>query len=278
MNINFYKGIKYVFIAAVIVAFFYIISVKHYPWYYLVGTYAVIFIVFLIVYYTTILGFVGNIYFSTGKTAKAEAMFQRAIKGNPKNATIYLNYAILLVRNGDATPALEYLKKAQSLKPQVLTDKNIMLTMGSCYWVMGEIDKAVEVLESLRNKYDYVNCSVLITLGYMYLIKGDYEKAWELSNKAILDTPESGSAWDNLGQISFRQGDLSQAKESFLKAVQYKENLVDSYYYLGVIAEEEKLEDDAKKYFQKAHSCTITSLNTITKEQVDEKYIQYFGA
>ena len=50
---------------------------------------------------------------------------------------------------------------------------------------------------------------------------------------------------------------------------------MDSYYYLGMIAEIENDIKQAADYFTKAKGCHITALNTVKAEQIEEKYRQY---
>ena len=51
--------------------------------------------------------------------------------------------------------------------------------------------------------------------------------------------------------------------------------MVDSLYYLGCIYEKENETDKAFECFSKAKKCNVSSLNTITKEQILEKYRKY---
>jgi tetratricopeptide (TPR) repeat protein len=104
----------------------------------------------------------------------------------------------------------------------------------------------------------------------MYFLKDDLEKAEEFTQKALADSDSSHSAWDNLGQIRYRQGERGQAKEAFEKAISFKGDLPDSLYYLGLIAKEEGETEKAREYFKRALDCDITTLNTVTREQVEE--------
>lgn len=271
------KGKKTAILIALFLLVTYVIIVffLKLPIYWVLLIYAVCFLAAFIIFNSTFLAIIGNYYHATGKAVKANKFLKKAIDKNTKSPTAYLNYSITLVREGQGKEAMEYLQKSLTLNPPVITDKNIMLTMGSCYWVMGDIDAAIEVLEGMRKKYTYVNAHVYVTLAYMYFLKDDLETALELTNKAIEDQPQSGAAWDNLGQIYYKQGDIQKAKESFESAVSYKEDLPDSNYYLGVIAEKEGNAEKAKIYFQKAMNCNITSLNTITKDEVAESYKKY---
>ncbi len=133
------------------------------------------------------------------------------------------------------------------------------------------MSKAISTLEDLRKKYDYVSPNTLTTLGYFYLLIKDYEKAKEMSQLAIDDDENFASAWDNMGQIYLEQNDLKTAKEKFLKAVTLNPKSVDSLYNLGTIEEKENNKSKALEYFKKALDCNITSLNTVTRETIENK-------
>ncbi len=263
---------KIIIVTVFVFTYIYVIIIQRLPVPYLLLVYLVLGLLSVIIFYSNVVAFIGNYFFIAGKTQKAVKVYNHAISKSCKNATVYLNYAILLVREGRPQEALEVLEKTETIKKKkLMTEKNILLTMGSCYWVLGEIDKAIHILEGMRSRYDYVNNHVLTTLGYMYLIKDDLDKALECTEKAIKDTPNSGSAWDNLGQIYLKQNKIKDAKEAFNKAVGYNQNLADSYYYLGIIAMKEEDTDEALTHFERAKQCTITLLNTVTLEQIEEK-------
>jgi len=64
---------------------------------------------------------------------------------------------------------------------------------------------------------------------------------------------------------------LTKAKEYFEKALYYKENMVDSLYYMGVISEAEGDKEKAIDYLTRASKCNVSSLNTVTLEQIKAK-------
>lgn len=221
------------------------------------------------------LGMVGNFYYLSNKKDKALKIYEKAIRINTKNVITLYYYALELLNNGNGKEALKYLKKAYELNTNTLLEKDIILTIGDCYWITNQIDKAIETLESLKQKYSYVNADVLTTLGYLYFLKNDYEKAIQYSKEAIEDKQEHAPAWDNLGQIYFKQKNYEKAKENFLKALEYRKSMVDSLYYLGEIYGIENNTEKAAEYFSQAVKCNISPLNTVTKEQVDSKYNEY---
>ncbi len=239
-----------------------------------------IFIVYLILnaiaFNSYFLGILGNFFLVSGKNKKAFEYYKKAIDKKTKNVSALYAYGIeILKEDGRADEALQHLERARKLNAKIHMDKNIRLAISSCYWIKGDIDRAINTLESLISDYSYVNAHVYTTLGYFYILKEDYDKAFEYSKKAIEDREDHSAAWDNIGQIYFRQQKFEEAKDAFLKAVKYKETMVDSLYYLGLIFEQDGDADKAFEYYNKASKCNVSSLNTITKEQIMEKYKQF---
>ena len=225
-------------------------------------------------FFAEINAFRGSFYFVKGNAEKANKYYQKAIDKGTKNGIAYLNYSISLLRAGTWEEALVLLEKGAACQNKLLVDKNIFVSIATCYWISGDIDKAIETFQQIYEKYEFYDLNSLITLGYMYTLKEDYENALEYTNKAIEQSPDSGAAWDNLGQIRFRQGEYDGAKEAFEKAVILKPNLPDSLYYLGLIAEQQDDAESAADYFDQASKCDITFFNTVTLEKINNKKCQ----
>lgn len=233
-----------------------------------------------------IYSFLGNAYVTKGDKQRAIICFEKAINANTKNILAIYNYGLILLQDGAFDKSLQLFLKAlnlnekkinkKSLAPSAINktiflEKNIPLAIASSYWKLNQIDKAIETLENLRKKYEYVNPNTLTTLGYFYLLKKDYEKAKEITQLALNDDENFFPAWDNMGQIYLEQKDLTNAKENFLKALSLNKNSVDSLYHLGVISQMQNDNNEALDYFYKAKNCNITTLNTISKEMIEEK-------
>ncbi|MFV0503616.1 MAG: tetratricopeptide repeat protein [Lachnospirales bacterium] len=219
----------------------------------------------------SIMMYVALLNVAQGNEKKAKTILENIIKKGYKSPKVYVYYVNILLRSGNGLRSKELLEEALTLKPDILTYKNIKLCLGSAYWMLGDIDSAIYVLESLREEFEYINPFTLTTLGFMYYLNDNLEKAEKISKEAIADDERNHGAWDNLGQIYLKKGESRMAKECFLKALEYKETLVDSLFYLGVIYEAEGNDDEAKAYFIKASNADITSLNTVTKDDIEER-------
>lgn len=237
--------------------------------------FAVYMLLNVIIFNSYYLGLVGTYYLYRGNSKKAFTVYEKAIKKKTRNVHALYHWALKLLQDGKGEEALGFLKKAEYYNTKVVMHKNIVLAMGSCYWIMGNIDKAIDVIESLMAEFEYVNASVLTTVGYLYFLKEDLEKAEQYSSKALEDNPSHSAAWDNMGQIYYSKGEYNKAKEYFTKALDYKSSMVDSLFYMGKIAELENDVQLAKSCFEKAAECNITSLNTVTRRQVDDALAKY---
>lgn len=224
-----------------------------------------------LVFYSYTLGMAGNFYYFTRKPEKAMYYYKKAVRHNTSNVKALYNYSLEQLHLGNAEEALKYLERAEKFNNNILYDKYIPLAKGSCYWVLGDIDKGIITLNELQQKYEYVNYNTLTTLGYFYILKGDYDKALDYSNQALRDNAEYAPAWDNIGQIYFNQNLIAEAKEAFLKALEYRETMVDSLYYMGQISEKENNIKEAINYYTRASKCNISAMNTVTLEAIQKR-------
>ena len=269
--VKYWRGFTFGFVMlAWIIAVFYL----RYPLWVMIPIIFVYLIINMLIFYSYYLGMVGNFFYITRKPDMALRYYKKAIARNTKNVTALYNYSLEMLHQGNADEALKYLELAQKYNTKVFYEKNIPLAISSCYWIKGgdeNIRKAIDILEKLKNDFSYINVSAYTTLGYFYLLIGDLDKAEEYTNTAINDNAEYAPAWDNLGQIRLARNELDTAEEAFLKALSYREHMVDSLFFMGVICEKKGDKKQALEYYRKAEQCNISSLNTITLEQVRHK-------
>ncbi len=215
---------------------------------------------------------VGN--YNSGKVEEGIAIFKKLVDKNSKNGISYAYYGNHLLLQEKPSEAIEVLERGLKLKKDPIIHKNIVLSLSSCYWFIGDVKKAIELLEDLKKQYGYLNHAVLATLGYLYFLDDNMEKALENTNLALIDDPKSSAALDNLGQIAYKQGNVEKAIEYFNEALEIKPNLVDSLYNLGLIELHKNTTEStlkAKEYFEKALTCSITVMNTVTESEIKEK-------
>lgn len=217
------------------------------------------------------MGMIGNYFYLTRKPDKAMKFYEKAVKMKTFNVKALYNYGLDKLHQNKPQEALNALQRAERLNTKPLFDKLIPLAISSCHWLLGNVDKAVEILENLQKKYKYLNSSTLVTLGYFYMLKGDYEKAEETTNLAINDNQNSAAAYDNLGQIYYNKKDFPKARQYFTKALEIKDTTVESLYYMALIEKSDGNSTRAKELLEKAQDCYISGLNTVSKEDIEKE-------
>jgi Tfp pilus assembly protein PilF len=219
----------------------------------------------------------GNYFYATGHTARAGPKLKKALEAGTKSPSAHIHYALLLVKEDkDATEAFVYLRRALEYAKTPIDERNTLITMATCHYINNDPHAAIKVLEDMRENHDYVTISTLVTLGYIYLHVGKLDEALEVTNLALEDDENYASAWDNLGQIYFQREDFDEACKAFERALSLRESMADSNYFMGIICEQQGDKEVAAEYFRKAAISPFVYFNTITQEQADEKYREYF--
>ncbi|MCD8158067.1 MAG: tetratricopeptide repeat protein [Clostridiales bacterium] len=215
-------------------------------------------------------GVIGNYWYTIKHFTKAYGYFEKAVNSGTHHVKALYLHALKLLQDGKGEEALKYFERAEKYNFNVLMEKYITVSKSSCYWIMGDIDKAISLLEGLMKKFSYISTDAYTTLGYLYYLKDDLEKAELYTNKAIEDNDEHSPAWDNLGQIYYKKGEVQKAKEYFEKAISFKD-IVDSLYFMGRISEDEGNIKEAEEYYERALKCNISALNTVTEEEIKNR-------
>lgn len=269
--VKYWKGFTLGFVMlAWIIAVFYL----RFPLWIMLPIIFVYLIINMLIFYSYYLGMVGNFFYFTRQPDKALKYYKKAIARNTANVAALYNYSLEMLHQGNADEALRCLERAEKFNTKLIYEKNIPLAVSSCYWIKGgdeNIRKAIDILEKLKNDFQYINVSAYTTLGYFYLLIGDLKKAEEYTKTALEDNDEHAPAWDNMGQIRLAKNDLDGAEEAFLKALGFRSHMVDSLFFMGVICERRNDPKQALEYYKKAEQCNISSLNTVTPDQISAK-------
>lgn len=256
--------------------FIIVVSVLHQPWYIYLLSVLLYLIANYLIFLGDSIGLTGYFVQTIGKEELAIKCYQSAEKLGGKNQYALISYGLILLKDFQAKEALIRFEKLDSLKnKKPILEKYNRHNLGICYWKIGDLKKSIEIFDKMIEDYEVQSINFLTTLGFIYLLNGNEDKAFEFTNKALEEDPDHGPAYDNLGQIYYRQNKLDLAEENFLKALELKNTMVDSKYYLGLIYEEKDDIEKAKFYFEEAFNCNINGLNTVTPEQVEEKHNKY---
>ncbi|GBU24125.1 tetratricopeptide repeat protein [Fibrobacteria bacterium R8-3-H12] len=225
----------------------------------------------------------GNIYSIKRNYAKAIEFYETAIKLNPK-VDAYISTGSAYYKKQDYDKALEYFEKAIKYQPE---DKaEIYDLISGIYFHRKDYDKAIEYLNkaislnSAKNlPYAYNN------IGEVYFFKQEYDKAIEYTKKAIDLDSNMLESYLYLGEALLKKGNKAKGMEYKMKAVEngymlqeakqtpveelseylaakYKmlaeaivaPKTVDEFFLKGYVAEINKQQDEAIKYYTQAEA------------------------
>lgn len=206
-----------------------------------------------------------------GKTDEAYQLYSEAYESGMDNARFLLPFSILLLRRGEYEKAREVLKKAEKSPGGLSQDQRsqLLVNYAVASWKLGRTDYAVELLQEVYRKGP--TGSIYGTLGFLMIEKGDFEEALAFNKEAVAYDDEDAVALDNLAQTYFRLGDDKiEAEKWFRRALKFKENAIDSNYFLALYDIEAGDKDAAREKLELAKEGRFSPLNYATPERIDE--------
>jgi tetratricopeptide (TPR) repeat protein len=81
---------------------------------------------------------------------------------------------------------------------------------------------------------------------------GDAASAEKELQKAVATYPKYANAWADLGRVRLRRGEVNEARDAFLRAIDADDKLVEPYIELGNIAARQRQWNDAARYLDRA--------------------------
>ena len=143
-----------------------------------------------------------------------------AVKIDDKNETLWTTLAEAQIANELYEDALNSLKKAQEIKPEM---GEIYFAKSSIFLRQSKIKKAKTSLKS-GIKILPRNFNAIFQLGNIYLMEKNYEKALIEFQKAIEIKKDFWQAINNKGLAYYELGEINLAIISFKKAISIEEN------------------------------------------------------
>ena len=188
-------------------------------------------------------GIIGKFYILEKMWGKAEEHLVKSLSYNPFNAQVFVDFASLhpsRIKKLGYRNEEELLRKAIFINP--CSEKaRIILTdylFFNKYPSMAD-DEIANLLEINPRSIEG-----LLYLGKMSVAAQDSQRTLDTFNRLLSIDPNNTIAYYNLGVFYFNNGNLEEAKENFLNAVQ-KGNDIDSHLYLGYIYESRGDKDKA---------------------------------
>lgn len=186
--------------------------------------------------------------YDEGKIEQAIHLLIKKIDQHPQQVANYLQLSTYLIEQGSLDQAQKLLEQAQHL---VKEPQELNYNLAVCYYMQGDFDKALALLDQIPND-DLTLYQKALT--YLKLGQGQKALAYALTIKKIDERIQ-----ELLGDIWLSLGENQQAQQMYLAIPDNKKN-AKVYFLLGVTTLE-KDRDQAQKYFAQA-------------KQMDAKYYQ----
>lgn len=150
-----------------------------------------------------------------GRLDEAEAVYQKALMGEPNNAEALHGLGVLMVQWGQPDQAIPLLNKALASRPDYTLAYN---HLGCAYQTLGRNEDALAAYEQA------VQCDPAFAEGWNNLAialaaTGRLTDAESKLRHAIRLWPDYAKAYDNLGMLLQQQGRLSEALQAYEKSI-----------------------------------------------------------
>jgi serine/threonine protein kinase/tetratricopeptide (TPR) repeat protein len=167
----------------------------------------------------------------------ALSFLKRAVELDPNFARAYASLGVRYNNLGQASLALENVRKAYELRDRVSEREKYYISCTYFTLVTGELEKAIQQYELWIQNYprDYVAAT---NLGVNYFTLGQFERAAAVTRDALRLEPNSLLGYNNLGVAYFSMNRLDEAKATFDDALARKLDgayVRQSIYYLDFL-------------------------------------------
>jgi serine/threonine protein kinase/Flp pilus assembly protein TadD len=167
-----------------------------------------------------------------GNYSESMTHLNRAIELDPDFPRAYLAQASNYSSLGQWELAIQLATKAFELRDRVSELERLTISQGYYISITGELDKATEILESMKQTYPrFAN-----NLGVIYSVSGQYEKALEEFREAITLNPTAAIPHYNLARAFIYLNRFDDAKETLNQALARKLDIPQYHFLLYAIA------------------------------------------
>ncbi|MEI7024265.1 tetratricopeptide repeat protein [Paenibacillus sp. y28] len=208
--------------------------------------------------------------YNAGKQEEALLLFEKAHRTGHMAVHQASSYGYLLLRSGRTEQAEGVLTQAMQSRnknrmERLMVETNYALLL----WKLGRVSEAVKLLEQLRR--DYRHTTVYGSLGYLLLLEGDLDHALDVNLEAVQFNDSDPVILDNLGQTYIARGEFEKAAELYDKLEERKPVFPEAYYYHALVLLHQEKTEAARAKLQQALECRFTALQTVTREQVEQR-------
>ncbi len=215
-------------------------------------------------------GFMGYYKLAKKEPEKAKKYFEEAYAKGLSKSGYLTAYASLLMQEQQYEKALEVFQKAyRAVDATAQLKAGIKANLAICYFKQGDKERALELAEEMYDNQRSGTSYVLY--GFLLLDAGRTEEALKINLKGYEYDEEDAAICDNLGQTYYAMGDMENAEKFFQKALDEKDDMVDSLYFMAELCCKKEKYDAAREYLEAAKEAPIPALSVITKEMIQQK-------
>jgi TolB-like protein/Flp pilus assembly protein TadD len=178
----------------------------------------------------------GNIYYNRWQWAESESAFKRAIALNPKYATAYHWYSVLLFGLGRNDEAAAMIFRAQELDP---LSSIINMNVAQVYFLRNDQKAAIEICNKIIDRDPSIPGGHF-AIAWSYLKSGrkdeavaEFQKAVDLSGRNSVYLADLGVAFAYSGRTADALRLIEELEERYAKKQAYGKDLATIYAALG---------------------------------------------
>jgi arylsulfatase A-like enzyme/tetratricopeptide (TPR) repeat protein len=195
-------------------------------------------------------------HYLAGRTAEAMATYREILQRRRDTADAYRGLAALLWELGQPAEAIATLDAALR---QGAAPRDLQVRLGIYLAESGAAARAIPLLEALPQD----DTEVLNALGIAYGQSSRDEDARRAFRRALDLDPTSGLAWQNLGLLQLRAGELGEAEASLRRALGIDPTLAGASTTLGVVLSRTGRRGEAIEAWKRAVDIDPTSLDAL---------------
>jgi Flp pilus assembly protein TadD len=172
----------------------------------------------------------GTVYWDQGDYDKAESLWREVLAKYPDDAEALTNMGLVAGRKQQYAQASEFFQRAIKMRP---TDAQPHLDLAKAYRLMGLMDQAESELRTAL-KLSPFDHQVSTELGRLLLQERRLNEAVDQFQASLRDEPNV-IAYDFLGEINIRRGDLQEAERNFQAALSLDESDSNAHFGIGYL-------------------------------------------
>jgi serine/threonine protein kinase/tetratricopeptide (TPR) repeat protein len=148
-----------------------------------------------------------------GRARESLAFYSRAVELDPNFAMAYARIGVFYINQDQMETAQQYLQKSYYLRDRVSERERLYITEKYYNYITGEIDKAVETLQTWTRLYpnDFIPHN---NLALDYQILGNYEESLKEALEAVRLSPNTTTARANVVTSFLALGRIDEAEQA----------------------------------------------------------------